>query len=157
MSEASKSGGNFRWWWPAILMMAFIFVGSTDLGAASHQSRFLLPILQWLGFGEAAIRGIIFTIRKCAHLTEYALLAIFLWRAWMRRPAFRPPVTWSWRDTYPAFLFCAAFAALDELHQAFVPSRSASGWDVMIDSVGAAIGILLLWWWHGSQSAVSVK
>ena len=59
-----------RWWWPAIVMMAIIFMGSTDLGAMSHQSRLLVPILKWLGFGDAAIHGIILGVRKLAHLAN---------------------------------------------------------------------------------------
>jgi hypothetical protein len=142
-----------RWWWPAIVMMAIIFMGSTDLGAMSHQSRLLVPILKWLGFGDAAIHGIILGVRKLAHLAEYALLAIFVWRAWMLRPAFRPPMAWTWRQAVVPFLICVVYASLDEFHQWFVPSRGASPVDVMIDSVGALIGLWLLWCWHRSRLA----
>lgn len=153
MSEAWNRGGKLRWWWPAVVLMAIIFVWSTDLGASSHQSRFLLPFLRWLGFGDGAMDGIILAIRKSAHLTEYAFLAVLLWRAQMRRPAFRPPVIWRWLDAYPVFVICVAYAALDEIHQAFVPSRTGSVGDVMFDAGGAALGLALLWWWHRSRAA----
>jgi len=46
------------------------------------------------------------------------------------------------------------YAGTDEFHQRFVPSRQASGWDVLLDSTGAAMGLLGLWalgcwrkWW----------
>ncbi len=122
-------------------MMAIIFIGSTDLGAMSHQSRFLVRLLRWLGFGDVAISGIILAIRKLAHLTEYALLAIFLWRAWMLRPAFRPPVQWPWTEALVPFFICVGYALLDEFHQSFVPSRQASLTDVLIDVCGAIIGL----------------
>jgi VanZ family protein len=32
---------------------------------------------------------------------------------------------------------------LDEYHQSFVESRGASPWDVMIDSAGAILGLLI--------------
>ena len=153
MSEASNRGGNLRWWWPAVAMMAIIFIWSTDLGASSHQSRFLLPFLRWLGLGAMAIDTTIGVIRKCGHLAEYAFLAILLWRAWMLRPALRPPIVWRWRDALPPFLLCVGYAALDEIHQAFVPSRVASVRDVMVDGGGAALGLALLWWWHRSRVA----
>ena len=132
-------------------MMVIIFIGSTDLGAASHQSRFLLPILRWLGFDDPAVRGIILAIRKLGHLTEYALLAIFLWRAWMLRPVFRPPMSWHWREAILPFAICVGYALLDEFHQSFVPSRGASLMDVLIDACGALIGLMLLWRWHRAR------
>jgi VanZ family protein len=136
-------------------MMAIIFIGSTDLGAASHQSRFLIPLLQWLGLGEAAIRGVILTLRKCAHLTEYALLAVLLWRGLWRRPVLTPRAPWRLRDAVLPFGICVLYATLDEIHQAFVPSRTGSPVDVMIDAGGAAIGLALLWLWHRSRPARS--
>jgi VanZ family protein len=153
MSERNGPPARWRWWWPAIAMMAIIFIGSTDLGAMSHQSRLLLPLLRWFGFGETAIHGIILAIRKLAHLTEYALLAIFVWRAWMLRPVFRPPVAWHWSEALLPFLICVGYALLDEFHQSFVPSRGASIWDVLIDVCGAVIGLALLWRWHRARLA----
>jgi VanZ family protein len=138
-----------------MVMMVVIFVGSTDLGAGSYQSRLLAPLLRWLGFGDATISGIVFGIRKGGHVTEYAVLAILFWRAVMRRPALKPPAIWRLMDALVPFGLCVAYAALDEWHQAFVPSRSASTGDVMIDAAGAAVGLGLLWWWHRSRSAQS--
>ena len=42
-------------------------------------------------------------------------------------------------------LSCAAYAASDEFHQTFVPSRTASLRDVMIDVCGASLAVLLYW------------
>jgi len=43
-------------------------------------------------------------------------------------------------------LACSAgYAITDEIHQAFVPGRQAQATDVLIDTLGAAIGLLLLW------------
>jgi VanZ family protein len=42
----------------------------------------------------------------------------------------------------------AAYAATDEWHQSFVPSRTADLGDVLIDSTGAAIGLMLVFLWH---------
>jgi VanZ family protein len=38
------------------------------------------------------------------------------------------------------------YAATDEFHQTFVPSREGCVRDVMIDSTGAIVGLLALWW-----------
>jgi VanZ family protein len=42
-------------------------------------------------------------------------------------------------------LSCAAYAASDEFHQSFVPSRTASLRDVTIDLCGATLAVLLYW------------
>src|SRR5438045_5204621 len=72
-----------RYWMPAIIWMALIFVGSTDVLSAQHTSRFLVPFLRWLDpqISLAALAQIQFAIRKLGHLTEYAILAMLLWRA----------------------------------------------------------------------------
>jgi VanZ family protein len=39
----------------------------------------------------------------------------------------------------------ALWAAMDELHQAYVPSRQGSVWDVLLDTTGAALGLFGVW------------
>jgi VanZ family protein len=153
MKDSTSQPSRWRWWWPAVMVMIFIFLGSTDLGAMSHQSRFLGPFLRWLGLGEAAALGIILAIRKLAHLTEFAVLGVLVWRGWRQRPAFRPAVAWPWPAALIPLAICVGYALLDEFHQSFVPSRGASLGDVLIDSGGAAIGLALLWGWHRAQAA----
>ena len=68
-------------------------------------------------------------LRKIAHAGEFAILGALLLRAL--------------RDELPALGVGVAYAASDELHQHFVEGRVGSPLDVLIDSVGVAIGILL--------------
>lgn len=120
--------------------MAVIFIASTGLGSAEHTSRFLVPFLRWLrpDISPQTIAAIQFGIRKLAHLTEYAVLAILLLRA------FRLQTRRSFSRQMVMVLFvAAAYAATDEFHQSFTPSRTASARDVMIDSCGALIGLAL--------------
>ena len=131
-----------RYWMPAIVWMAVIFLGSTDMLSAAHTSRFLVPLLRWLDpqISLAALNAIQFGIRKLAHLTEYAILAMLLWRAlrsgtgWQAKMSILVFLTW---------IACAIFAASDEFHQSFVPSRTSSPIDVMIDVTGALIGLAI--------------
>ncbi len=128
--------------------MAVIFLMSTSLGAGANTSRILGPLLQFF-FPEIApesIAGLRSVIRKLAHFAEYFGLAVLVWRALFRPAAeFRP---WSWPIAGWSTLICVAYAASDEFHQTFVPTRAGSPFDVMIDSCGvlAAIGALWLWW-----------
>src|SRR3954469_3828583 len=69
-------------------------------------------------------------LRKGAHVTEYAILGLLLFRAVGRE--------------VPAFLVGVAYAITDEVHQYFVQGRHASPIDVAIDSAGILLGIVLL-------------
>jgi VanZ family protein len=71
-----------------------------------------------------------FVLRKCAHMTEYAILAVLVWRACG---------SYRW-----AFGLAVAYACTDEFHQTFVHGRHGSPIDVAIDAVGAAIGLVVL-------------
>ncbi len=125
-----------------------IFVGSTDLLAERRTSRFIDPLLRWLfeGISDEAVNQAVYFIRKCGHVSEYGLLAILVLAALGR--TFRPiPLTWSWKAVGLALLICAGYAAADEFHQSFVPSRYSSPADVMIDTCGAAVGVALVWGW----------
>ena len=69
-------------------------------------------------------------LRKAAHASEYAILALLLVRALERE--------------VPAFLIGFAYAVSDEIHQEFVRGRHASPFDVAMDAAGLALGLLLL-------------
>jgi len=68
-------------------------------------------------------------LRKGAHITEYAILALLLVRALGREA--------------PALALGVLFAASDEWHQSFVRGRHASPVDVAIDAVGLILGALV--------------
>ena len=87
---------------------------------------------------------IVLLVRKCAHLTEYAVLALLLWRA-LRKPMKNDPRPWIWREARLALLIVALYAASDEFHQSFVPTRTAQVSDVFIDTAGGAASLLALW------------
>ena len=126
--------------------MALIFTGSTDSFSSGHTSHYLGPLLRWLfpGLAQPTIEVVAFLVRKAAHLCEYAVLAVLWWRA-LQRPARAASRGWSWRAAGLAVLFSALWAATDEIHQFFTASRGASAWDVLLDTAGAGLGLLLLW------------
>jgi VanZ family protein len=79
-------------------------------------------------------------MRKCAHVTEYAILALLLWRALRSLPAVSMKMSMSFGA---ALLGCTVFAAMDEFHQSFVKSRTPSVHDVLLDVAGALLGLLI--------------
>jgi VanZ family protein len=123
--------------------MTIIFAGSTDLMSAEHTSRIIVPLLRWLfpAIAPLTVVRIEFLIRKAAHVSEYAVLAVLFYRAFVHT-VFRSRRALS---AGLVLLLCAAYAASDEFHQSFVPSRTSSLRDVMIDICGATLAVLLYW------------
>ena len=113
--------------------------------SAPHTSRFVEPFLKWLipGISQATVDLLHLLIRKAGHLTEYAILAMLLRHSIRAAPAFSNGCGY-WRAMVVALLLAMTYAGVDELHQAFVPSRIGSVVDVLIDTGGAAIGLALL-------------
>ena len=134
-----------RYWLPAVVWMALIFSASTESMAASQTSRFVEPFLRWLfpGISQPMVGELHFLIRKAGHLTEYAILAMLLRHAvghvWFGGER------GYWRTMAIALGCAALYAASDEFHQSFIPSRGASVVDVLIDTCGAIAGLAVLW------------
>ncbi len=129
-------------WLPVFLWMAVIFMMSTDLGSSGHTSRFTEPLLRWLNpdISPAAIAFVQTLIRKGGHLTEYAILALLALRAAGR--SLRTEQTQRFgKAAGIALLIAVTYAATDEFHQSFVPSRGASVYDVLIDATGALLAL----------------
>ena len=79
-----------------------------------------------------------YPIRKAAHMTEYAILG---WLAF----AFSGTFEMRQKVHYIAALgFAFCYASTDEFHQYFIPGRSAEVMDVCIDTLGASIGLAIL-------------
>ncbi len=137
-----KSRAFLKFWLPVLAWMALIFSASSDSHSAERTSRFFEPILHWLfpQMPQAQIDLLHHLIRKCGHLTEYAILALLLWRP-MRQSTDLPP----WRRVRKTLLIVCLYAATDEFHQSFVPTRTSLVSDVFIDTAGGAIGLLALW------------
>ncbi len=133
-------------WLPVLVWMCVIFSASGDQMSFSRSSRIIGPLVRWLlpDLSDEAVHAVVVGVRKCAHLGEYALLALLFWSA-LRKP--RAPATppWRWSVAALALALVVAYAATDELHQVFVPSRQGSPWDVLLDTLGGAVGLLLLW------------
>lgn len=84
---------------------------------------------------------------KVLHAVEYAVLGGLVYRAfrWGTNGALQ-----AWAGAL-ALLATSLYGLSDELHQAFVPNRDASGWDWLADSVGAMLGVAVVhrlprWW-----------
>lgn len=126
-SSHNEPESNLSRWVPALIWMGCLFILSTTLFSAANTSKIIEPVLRFL-FPSASAATIAMghgLVRKAAHFTNYGILFWLLIRGPMEG---RP---------YAALGFCVFYALLDEGHQIFVPGRTASLYDVAIDSSGA--------------------
>ena len=126
---------------PLVLWATLIFVGSTSVLSASHTSA-LLRVFLWIfpQASEATLGTIHFLLRKAGHFTEYAILALLAARA--LRSSTRELLRTRWFSL--SLLLVVVYALGDEFHQSFVPSRTASIYDSMIDTLGGLTALALL-------------
>lgn len=105
---------------------------------SASRARLWLPVVAWaaLIFGFSSVPdlgtglgGWDLLLRKLAHAAEYAVLGALLVRATGRSGL--------------AFALGTLYAVSDEVHQHFVPGRVGAPFDVAIDAIGVAAGIVL--------------
>ncbi len=132
-----------------VCWMGFIFTMSAQPAAKSTETslhvgmmvgEILVPDFEKKPLPEqlAFARMIDHPVRKCAHASEYAVLGILTGLSagsiGVRKQR--------WRK---AFLAASVYAMTDEFHQLFVPGRSGQISDVLLDSAGALLGIIVLY------------
>src|ERR1700677_5209529 len=120
-------------WWPALVWAIVISGLSTGSFTSENTSRFILPFLHWLlpSASPQTLGLLHHIIRKCAHLTEYFILSLLIFRGIRAGQQ-----GWHLRWALTTVLIVAGYAALDEFHQSFVPGRQAAFTDVLIDASG---------------------
>jgi VanZ family protein len=133
-----------RAWWPAVAWACVIFTLSTDTFSSEHTATVLSFFVKWLfpHLTESQFHFIHHIIRKSAHFTEYFIFCILIYRG-IRGDR----KGWRWTWGLAALSVAAGYSIMDEIHQAFVVSRTASPYDSLLDSLGAffAFAVLYLW------------
>jgi VanZ family protein len=122
-------------WWPVVVGVCIIALESTKAFGADHTSgplRFLYQAI--FGPVSNAHWGMIhMLLRKSGHFIGYGLLGLTWLRAWwMTLPRSMFAV-----DTVLALLGTAMTASADEFHQTFLPNRTGTPRDVLLDCGGA--------------------
>ncbi|HEY9721809.1 MAG TPA: VanZ family protein [Oscillatoriaceae cyanobacterium] len=125
------------WRWAFVLLwMGFIFFMSAQTSSGDQSMAIVQVLLHLVGVqpDAAGLALANHLLRKTAHFSVYATLALLSWWALPGR---------GWRRFVGAWAIAALYACTDEFHQAFVPSRGPSPWDVALDSTGAGCAMLL--------------
>ncbi|MGH7164032.1 MAG: VanZ family protein [Nitrospiraceae bacterium] len=121
---AMGSGGRWAYWLPVAAYAGLIFY----LSSQSHPEEWLPSLVRELS-------------DQALHLIEYGILGILCHRAFRHAAG-------AWATRYAvllAVLASSGYGLTDEVHQAFVPLREASGGDVLMDVIGATVGA---WGWR---------
>ena len=146
LSSVKHRPSHSRLWryGPLMIWAVLIFIGSSDLLSASHTSAFLIRPLRALfpSAGEATLAAIHFALRKLGHFTEYAILAWLAARALRTSSLTLFRRRWFWI----AIVVIVLYALFDEFRQSFVPTRTASIYDSMIDSAGGLTMLVVIAW-----------
>ncbi|MGH9530635.1 MAG: VanZ family protein [Terriglobales bacterium] len=125
-------------WIPAIIWLCIITIESSDYLSADHTSRILYPVLHFLlGLDQVRFSVWHHYIRKTGHFVGYFTLSYLLFRAWRATLPVPGTVRWVMRWGTVSFLMTVLVASLDEWHQTFLPSRTGTVRDVILDSTAA--------------------
>jgi VanZ family protein len=132
-------------WIAALLWLGLIVGESTNYGSAENTSRILYPVLHFL-MGLDPFRFLVwhFYIRKTGHFVGYFMLSVLLFRAWRATLPLPGVFRWSMQWARIAFFMSALVACLDEWHQTYLPSRTGTLRDVLLDSTAALVAQVVI-------------
>lgn len=127
-----------------LLWVAVIFSFSLQPGEVSGDisGSFLRKVIEWFAprvfeqletMSQEQLEFWHMILRKCAHFTEFAVLGVLSSLTLLQTKVLCRGLS--------AMAFCLAIATMDETLQLFVDGRAGSVFDVMIDGVGALVGI----------------
>jgi VanZ like family len=132
------------YWIPALIVAVMIWVFSTHYFTPEETGRVIVPVLRWF-LPHASwnlIRHLHFGIRKLAHVAEFGVFSVYVFRA------IRGPRTgWQLNWAVLTVLLATSYALFDEFHQRYVPLRHSSPKDIVIDGSGALLAQFIVWWY----------
>ena len=129
--------------------MVLISIASSSEFSALNTSQVIRPLILWVfpNLSDERVAVIHFLTRKVAHFSEYAVLGLLSARAFASSA--NDSMQRHWFQV--ALLLIVAYALLDEFHQSFVPSRTASIYDSAIDVAGGLTALLVFRVWHNRR------
>jgi VanZ family protein len=145
---------DWRWWFsvwaPVAIAIVVICCESTSTFSSQNTSSWLRPIFErWFGaMTDSGWDSFHHYLRKTGHFVGYGTVGFTFLRAWLYTLDRRGPATLlSWRveSSILAIFSTAIVASCDEFHQSFLPSRTGTPVDVLLDTAGAGTLCLLVW------------
>lgn len=124
------------YWLAPIAWAVMILAASSDVFSASHTGGWIEIVISWLGpsLSPQALDLLNQILRKLGHVTAYGILSALSFRALRGgRPQWNP------RWAIGAVALTALVASIDEYHQSFIPSRTGTWHDVVLDTSAAIL------------------
>lgn len=124
------------------IWMLYIFYMSHQVGTvSSNSSSYIVEIMnQFINIPTSLVYTLETIVRKIAHVSEYAILTLLIFKSlqsYKKIPIY----------TY-TLLLAVSYACTDEIHQSFIPGRTALFTDVLIDSIGIILMLVFLRWFY---------
>lgn len=134
-----------RYWLPVACMLALMAYFSTDVFSGDNTRGVIETILGWFGahLSHHAINEVNHYVRKAAHVTEYSIFAVLVFRAFRADSALRWKLSWF----IGSLSIVVVWSLLDELHQSFTRTRGASIYDSMLDSTAGLLALIVVTVW----------
>jgi VanZ family protein len=136
-----------RAWWPAAVWVALIAFESTDFFSSQNTGDALYTILTRL-FGPINLHDFLVFhhyLRKAGHFVGYGMLSVLLLRGW--RATLDQGHVWLGRTALLSWLGTVFVATMDEWHQSYIPSRTGTWKDVVLDSTAGLTFLLVACFW----------
>jgi VanZ family protein len=154
LQRSIRDEGDWRWWFrvwaPVVVAIAVICAESTNTFSAENTSGWLRPLAERLfgAFQDARWDSFHHYLRKTGHFVGYGTVGFTFLRAWLHTLGRRGPsslLSWRVEASILAVFSTAIVASGDEFHQTFIPSRTGTPVDVLLDTVGACSMCLIVW------------
>jgi VanZ family protein len=140
--------GGLLWYWLPLLVYGTAIIYVSSLSVPHKEVAVFLHSVNSLIPADGKMFSVIND--KVYHMTEYAILAVLLFRA----------CRYSLKDTsagslgFVTVLVVVIFGCTDELHQWYTPLRYTDGWDVLADAMGGLIGVSV---WKGALNISVIR
>jgi VanZ family protein len=146
-SPASTRPNLLRAWWPALVWIGLIALESSNSFSSENTGSMLYALLTRL-FGRINFHHFMIFhhyLRKTGHVVGYGMLSLLLLRGW--RTTLGQVHALLLRAALLSWLGTAFVAAMDEWHQSYIPSRTGTPWDVLLDTVAGVAFLVVAYSW----------
>jgi len=120
------------------MVVIFVFSGRNGVQSTSDSTRTTMLLDSIVGDGTYVYDYTIdFMMRKAAHVGEYFVLSLLVTQVFIKN--------WNkiGKSCLISWLCVTIYSITDETHQLFVPGRSGQVRDVIVDSFGAVVGVMV--------------
>ena len=142
-----------RNWWPVVVWLVIIRLESTDAASSANTSGLLYAVLSFLfpHINPQYVEVLNEVLRKTGHFAGYGILGVLVFFALRNtnRDRLKPLLLRRWGTYLPDFWrmewvmlglgVAVITASFDEIHQTFIPSRTGRWQDVVLDTCGAIV------------------